>query len=73
MRTGALLAVAGLAAFVTYCFNRGKGAQARKREIKEDLRRWEGEGGNVPAVATPSPAPVPQSSFGAGGDSEVRH
>jgi hypothetical protein len=72
MRTSAFLAVAGLAAFVTYCFNRGQGVRAMKREVKEDLRRWEGEGGNVPAVATPSPAPTPQSSFPAG-DNEVRH
>jgi hypothetical protein len=57
---------------VTYCFNRGQGARMMKREVKEDLGRWEGEGGNVPAVATPSPAPTPQSSFPAG-DKEIRH
>ena len=28
---------------------------------EEDLHRWEDEGGNVPPVATPSPAPVPQA------------
>jgi hypothetical protein len=72
MRTGALLAVAGLAAFVTYCFNRGQTARVMKREVKEDLGRWEGEGGNVPAVATPSPAATPQSSFPAG-EPDVRH
>jgi hypothetical protein len=43
-----------------------------KREVKEDLGRWEGEGGNVPTVATPSPAPTPKSSFPAG-DNEIRH
>lgn len=72
MRTSAFLALAGLAAFVTYCFNRGQGVKAMKREVKEDLRRWEGEGGNVPAVATPSPAPQPQMSYPAPG-SEARH
>ena len=72
MRTSGLIALAGLAAFVTYCFNRGQNVKAMKREVKEDLGRWEGEGGNVPAVATPSPAPTPQSSYPAGGDS-VRH
>ena len=46
-----------------YCYYRGCDAKAKKVEIKEDLKRWEGEGGNVPAVATPSPAPMPQSSF----------
>jgi hypothetical protein len=72
MRTGALLAVAGLAAFVTYCFNRGQSTRMMKREVKEDLGRWEGEGGNVPAVATPSPAPTPQSSL-PGSETDVRH
>ena len=57
-----LLSVAGLAAFVSYCFHRGRTAQATKAEVKHDIRRWEDEGGNVPHVATPSPAPVPQSS-----------
>ena len=72
MRTSSFLALAGLTAFVTYCFNRGQSVKALKREVKEDLGRWEGEGGNVPAVATPSPAPTPQSSFPTGGEN-IRH
>jgi hypothetical protein len=40
--------------------------------VKEDLRRWEGEGGNDPAVATPSPVVTPQSSYPAP-ESEARH
>jgi hypothetical protein len=72
MRTSALIALAGLAAFVTYCFKRGQGVTEMKREVKEDLRRWEGEGGNVPAVATPSPQLAPQASRPAG-DNEIRH
>jgi hypothetical protein len=67
-----LLSVASLAAFVSYCFYRGQGARATKAEVKEDLRRWEDEGGNVPLVATPSPAPVPQSSY-PGNGSGARH
>jgi hypothetical protein len=70
MRTSAFLAFAGLAAFITYCFNRGQGAQAVKREVKEDLRRWESEGGNVPTVATPSPT---TSTYPTGDDTQVRH
>jgi hypothetical protein len=70
--TKTFLALSGLAAFVGYCFYRGQCAKATKTEVKEDLGRWEGEGGNVPAVATPSPAPVPQSSYTAPG-SEARH
>jgi hypothetical protein len=68
----ALFGVAGLAAFVSYCFYRGQCAGQAKTEVKEDLRRWEGEGGNVPAVATPSPAPQPQMSYPAPA-SDARH
>ena len=46
-----------------YCYYRGCETKSLKTVVKEDLTRWEGEGGNVPAVATPSPAPQPQSSF----------
>ena len=44
-----------------YWYYRGCDVKAKKVGAKEDLTRWEGEGGNVPAVATPSPAPSPQS------------
>lgn len=67
-----LLSVAGLAAFVSYCFYRGQCAKVAKTEVKEGLRRWEDEGGNVPAVATPSPAPASHSSYPSSG-SEARH
>lgn len=70
--TSKLVGIASLAAFVSYCFFRGRTARATKTEVKEDLRRWEGEGGNDPAVATPSPEPAPQSSYSAPG-SEARH
>lgn len=66
MPTRVLLAVAGLAGFVSYCFYRGQCTHAVKREVKEDLHRWEGEGGNLPTVATPSPFPVPQPSVSSG-------
>ena len=68
----ALLGIAGLAAFVGYCFYKAQGAHQAKTETKEDLRRWEGEGGNDPAVETPSPVTTPQSSYQAPG-SEARH
>ena len=68
----ALVGITGLAAIIGYCFYKGQCAKATKTEVKEDLRRWEDEGGNVPAVATPSPAPIPQSSFPASA-SEARH
>jgi hypothetical protein len=55
-----------------YCYYMGQNARTHKVGVKEDLHRWEGEGGNVPAVATPSPAGAPTSSYPAGGDT-VRH
>lgn len=56
---------------VGYCYYRGCEVKQKKAGVKEDLRRWESEGGNVPAVATPSPAPTPKSSYPAG--AEARH
>jgi hypothetical protein len=70
--TKAFVGLVALSAFVGYCFYRGGFATRSRGEVKEDLNRWEGEGGNVPAVATPSPAPVPQSSYATPG-SEARH
>ena len=66
MSARVFLSVAGLAAFVGYCFYRGECAKSTRQEVKEDLRRWEGEGGNVPAVATPSPVAPQQPSYPAG-------
>jgi hypothetical protein len=65
-----LLALA--AGALGYCYYRGREARERHVATKEDVHRWEGEGGNVPAVATPSPAPTPQSSYPAG-DAAMRH
>ena len=56
-----LVFVAALAGFIAYCWHRGQEVQSTRTAVKEDLRRWEGEGGNVPQVATPSPAPVPHT------------
>jgi hypothetical protein len=70
MRIGALLGFAALAAFVTYCFRRNEELAAAKRVAREELGRWEAEGGNVPAVATPSPAPA---AYPQAGDPNVRH
>jgi hypothetical protein len=57
-----LLALA--AGALGYCYYRGCDVNARKARttVKEEVTRWEGEGGNVPAVATPSPAPQPAAS-----------
>lgn len=69
--TRTLVAIAALAGFVAYCFQRDSAQRALAGAQRTDLTRWEGEGGNVPQVATPSPAPVPPSSFPSG--SEARH
>jgi hypothetical protein len=58
-----LFSIAGLAGLVSYCFYRVQATRTVKGEVKHDLNRWEEEGGNAPQVATPSPAPVPQSSY----------
>jgi hypothetical protein len=65
-----LLALAASA--LGFCYYCGRNARSRVSTKKEELQRWEGEGGNVPAVATPSPAPVPPSSF-PHDDSGMRH
>jgi hypothetical protein len=65
-----LLALAASA--LGYCYYCGKNARFHKVARKEELHRWEGEGGNVPAVATPSPAPVPRTSLPAA-DGGMRH
>ena len=65
-----LLALAASA--LGYCYYCGKNSRQVKTTRKEELHRWEGEGGNVPAVATPMPAPIPRSSFPAP-DPGLRH
>jgi len=68
----ALVGIAGLAALLGYCFYKAQVPRQAKGEANEDLRRWEGEGGNDPAVATPSPVATPQSSYPMP-ESEARH
>ena len=65
-----LLAMA--AGIIGYCYYTGRGGGARKTGAREEVNRWEGEGGNVPTVATPSPPPVPPSAF-PGADPNIRH
>ena len=65
-----LLALA--AGVLGYCYKVGRDARNKRANLKEDVTRWEGEGGNVPAVATPAPVSAPQGSYPAGGD-VVRH
>lgn len=65
------LAAAGGAAGLSYCYWRGDCARHAKTQVKHDVTRWEGEGGNVPEVDTPTPQATPQSSIP--GSTDVRH
>ena len=65
-----LLALA--AGTLGYFYKCGLDARKRKGTLKEEVTRWEGEGGNVPAVATPSPAQTPQAGTPSG-DGSQRH
>jgi hypothetical protein len=64
------LVLALAAGVLGYLYYRGQTARKTKGAVKEDLRRWEGEGGNVPSVATPSPLPPSPSQEA---DSSLRH
>ena len=60
------------AGLLGYCYYRGLEERRTKGALREEVDRWEGEGGNVPAVATPAPAPTPRSSYPPG-DIVTRH
>jgi hypothetical protein len=51
------------AGILGYCYYRGRESQRLRATRHVEIGRWEGEGGNVPSVATPSPAPMPRSSY----------
>ena len=53
------------------CYYRGTQVR-RNAKPREELHRWEGEGGNVPSVATPSPLPS-TAAYVPPGDSGLRH
>ena len=66
------LAIVGALGGLGYCYWRGACARSAKRDVKEDLTRWEAEGGNVPEVDTPTPQAKPQSSYPSG-TADIRH
>ena len=61
------LLIAIAAGVAGYCYYRGVEARTL-RQRPEEITRWEGEGGNVPAVATPTPKALQPS-----GNSEAVH
>ena len=64
MGEGFLLVVLGAAVAVAaaYAYLRATRHHEETRALKSDIRAWENEGGNVPQVPTPGPAPQPGSS-----------
>ncbi|HET7732094.1 MAG TPA: hypothetical protein VFK48_18875 [Usitatibacter sp.] len=53
------LLIALAAGLLGYCYKCGVEVRRKKGALKEEVTRWEGEGGNVPSVATPSPVVQP--------------
>jgi hypothetical protein len=62
-----LLALA--AGIAGYCYYRGTQTR-RHAKPREELNRWEGEGGNVPSVETPAPV---TAAYVPAGDPGLRH
>jgi hypothetical protein len=54
------LLIALAAGVFGYCYYRGREMHFQKPKTREDIQRWEDEGGNVPSVATPRPQGVAQ-------------
>ena len=57
------LILALAAGAIGYFYYRGKAVAARRVGAREDLSRWEGEGGN-PVPPIPSPSPYPNADPG---------
>lgn len=53
---------AGAAAAAALGYLRARRAQVEKKDLKDEIKRWEDEGGNVPQVPTPGPAGAPVKS-----------
>jgi len=57
MKADWLLLILGFAAVATAAFAwlRARRLRNEKRVLKEEIKTWEGEGGNVPEIPTVSP------------------
>jgi hypothetical protein len=62
MRTSLLVLTAGAAAAAALGYLRAKRARSEKKELKEEIRKWEDEGGHAAQVPTPSPVEAPEKS-----------
>jgi hypothetical protein len=63
------LLIALAAGLAGYFYYRGH-AMRRLAAPRTELQRWEGEGGNVPSVATPAPRPA---QYIPAADNGIRH
>jgi hypothetical protein len=61
-----IAAAVGAGAAATAAFFSLRNKRDEHKTLKSAVGKWEDEGGNVPQVPTPSPAPVPQSSVPGG-------
>ena len=65
-----LLLAAGVAGYCYYLGNKTR----RHAKPREELHRWEGEGGNVPSVASPTvPQVTTATPYVPAADSNLRH
>lgn len=58
----AMMILGAGAAATAYNFLRVRRHRHEKRGLKEEIRKWEDEGGNVPHVPTVSPVVTPEKS-----------
>jgi len=61
-RLGLLALSFGATAAVAFMAGRKRRRRDERRTLKQEVQKWEGEGGNVPQVPTVRPAPAPASS-----------
>jgi len=62
MRPSLLILTAGAAAAAAYGYLRTLRARTEKKELKEEIRKWEDEGGQAAQIRTPSPVAAPEKS-----------
>jgi hypothetical protein len=67
------LILALAAGVLGYCYYRGKSARALRGSVREDVARWEGEGGNPVHAATAQPPADPMAPPFPAVDPAVRH
>ena len=67
------LILALAAGAIGYCYFRGKSARALRGGLREEVARWEGEGGNPARAATAQPPADPMATPFPAVDPAIRH